>query len=134
LITLSLFFTAFFAATILPFSSEVALYGALQSGLDKEIALFAASLGNSLAIIFNYYLGYFLYEKTKEKLHKSKSGNKALSIGYKYGYWALLLSWLPIIGDPLTLVAGMVRLNFFYFFLITASLRVGRYIAIIYIS
>ncbi|MBU0632863.1 VTT domain-containing protein [bacterium] len=122
------------AATILPFSSEVALFTAVQSGLDKHTALLVASCGNILAIILNYYLGYFLYEKTKDKLLKSKSGKKALHVGHHYGYYALLLSWLPIIGDPLTLVAGMVRLNFFYFLLIAASLRVARYVVVLYFS
>ena len=134
MIAVALFFSSFLAATILPFSSEAALYGAVQGGLDKHTALFAASSGNILAIIFNYYLGYFLYEKTKEKLLKSKSGKKALHVGHNYGYYALTLSWLPIIGDPLTLVAGMVRLNFFYFLIIAGILRVTRYIVVLYFS
>lgn len=134
MIAFSLFITAFLAATILPFSSEVALFGAIQMGLDKETALFVASLGNILAIIFNYFLGYFLYEKTKAKLLKNKTTKKALHVGHNYGYLALLLSWLPIVGDPLTLVAGMVRLNFFYFLIIAGTLRIARYIAVLYFS
>ena len=134
MIAFSLFVTAFLSATILPFSSEVALFAAVQAGLDKHTALLVASLGNILAIIFNYYLGYFLYEKTKAKLLKNKTTKTALHVGHNYGYWALLLSWLPIIGDPLTLVAGMVRLNFFYFLIIAGSLRVARYIAVLYFS
>ncbi|MDD2358035.1 MAG: VTT domain-containing protein [Thiovulaceae bacterium] len=132
MIALSLFFSAFLAATILPFSSEVALFAAVEAGLDKHTALFAASVGNILAIIFNYYLGYFLYEKTKAKLLKNKTTKAVLHVGHNYGYWVLLLSWLPIIGDPLTLVAGMVRLNFFYFLVIAATFRVARYIVILY--
>ena len=77
MIAVSLFFTAFLAATILPFSSEVALFAAVEAGLDKETALIVASFGNILAIIFNYYLGYFLYEKTKDKLLNSKSGKNS---------------------------------------------------------
>ena len=134
MIAFSLFISAFLAATILPFSSEVALFGAVEAGLDKHTALLVASVGNILAIVFNYYLGYFLYEKTKEKLLKSKAGQKALHVGHNFGYIALLLSWLPIIGDPLTLVAGMVRLNFFYFLVIAGFLRVARYIAVLYFS
>lgn len=134
MIAFSLFLSAFLAATILPFSSEVALFTAVEAGLDKHTALLVASSGNILAVILNYYLGYFLYEKTKDRLLKSRSGKKAYHVGHTYGYYALLLSWLPIIGDPLTLVAGMVRLNFFYFLLITASLRVARYVAVLYFS
>lgn len=132
MIAFSLFISAFLAATILPFSSEVALFVAVENGLDKHTALLVASVGNILAIILNYYLGYVLYEKTKDKLLKSKSGKRAYHVGHNYGYYALLLSWLPIIGDPLTLVAGMVRLNFFYFLLIAASFRVARYIVVLY--
>ena len=134
MIALSLFLSAFLAATILPFSSEVALFTAVEAGLDKHTALLVASTGNILAVIFNYYLGYFLYEKTKEKLLKSRSGKKAYDLGHRYGYYALVLSWLPVIGDPITLVAGMARLNFFYFLLIAATLRVARYVAVLYFS
>ncbi|QOY52155.1 YqaA family protein [Candidatus Sulfurimonas baltica] len=91
------------------------------------IALVFASTGNILAIIVNYILGYFLYEKTHTKLNSSKIGAKAFLYGHKYGYYALLLSWLPIIGDPLTVVAGLVRLKFVWFVLIGGSLRVLRY-------
>ncbi len=87
----------------------------------------AASSGNVLAIILNYYLGYFLYEKTKVKLFHSSLGKKAFLWGHKYGYSALLLSWLPLIGDPLTIVAGLVRLNFVWFIVIAGILRVLRY-------
>ncbi|MFK5936789.1 MAG: VTT domain-containing protein [Sulfurimonas sp.] len=124
---LALFVTAFMAATILPFSSEAAFIVALKNDMSTLNAMIAASSGNVLAIIFNYYLGYFLYEKTKTKLLASKFGNKSYEYGHKYGYWALLLSWLPLIGDPLTLVAGLVRLKFVWFVLIAGSLRVVRY-------
>ena len=90
-------------------------------------ALFFASLGNILAIILNYFLGYLLYEKTHTKLENSKIGRSALKYGYKYGYGALFLSWLPVIGDPITLVAGMLRLNFFWFLLISGGFRFLRY-------
>lgn len=93
-------------------------------------ALVFASLGNILAIILNYALGYWLYEKTKDKLTHSKTGAKALSYGGKYGYFILPFTWLPVIGDPLTLVAGLLRLNVFIFVLVAGSLRVLRYYAL----
>ena len=95
--------------------------------MSKYTALFFASTGNILAICVNYFIGLFLYEKTKNKLHKSRVGKKSLLLGHKYGYYTLLLSWLPIIGDPLTLVAGVVGLRFTYFILIVGCLRIGRY-------
>ena len=127
---LALFVTAFLAATILPFSSEAVFIVALQNGMPHLNAMLAASSGNVLAIVFNYYLGYFLYEKTKTKLLASKLGKKSYTYGHKYGYWPLLLSWLPLIGDPLTLVAGLVRLEFVWFVLIAGTLRIARYYVI----
>ena len=124
---LALFLSAFLAATILPFSSEAAFFVALQNDMPIFNAMVSASSGNILAIILNYYLGYFLYEKTKSKLFLSKIGKNAFVYGHKYGYFALLLSWLPLIGDPLTLVSGLVRLKFIYFILIAGSLRIIRY-------
>jgi len=90
-------------------------------------AMLFASSGNILAIIVNYWLGYWLYDKTKMKLNKSKTGYKSLEYGHKYGYYALIFSWLPVIGDPLTLVAGVLRLKFVWFVLIAGSLRILRY-------
>ncbi len=124
---LALFVAAFLAATILPFSSEVAFITALTSGMDTSLAMLSASLGNVLAVIVNYLLGFWLYEKMHTKLESSKIGTKALYFGHRYGYVALPLTVLPIIGDPLTIVAGIARLNFMWFLLITALLRVGRY-------
>jgi len=124
---LALFVTAFLAATILPFSSEAAFIVALKTDMPTFNALVFASFGNILAIVLNYYLGYFLYEKTKTKLLKSKFGSKSYKYGHRYGYGALFLSWLPIIGDPLTIVAGLVRLKFIWFVIIAGSLRIARY-------
>jgi len=124
---LSLFLSAFLAATIFPFSSEVAFVAALANGMDFTTAMIAASSGNILAIVANYWFGYWLYEKTQEKLKTSKSGEWSLRYGAKYGYFILLFSWLPVIGDPLTLVAGVLRLNFVWFVVIAGGLRITRY-------
>ncbi len=96
-------------------------------------ALLSASMGNVLAIIVNYLLGYFLYEKMHASLEKTKVGVKSLYYGHKYGYGVLVFSFLPIIGDPLTIVAGLVRLKFIYFLMIAGSLRVFRYIVMAYL-
>ena len=124
---LALFVTAFLAATILPFSSEAAFILALQNDMPTLNAMIFTSSGNILAIILNYYLGYFLYEKTKAKLLTSKFGKTSYHYGHKYGYFTLFLSWLPLIGDPLTIVAGLLRLEFVWFVVIAGSLRVLRY-------
>lgn len=105
----------------------MAFIAALANDMPLINAMLAASSGNILAIVLNYWLGYWLYEKTKTKLQTSKMGNKSLAYGEKYGYFILLFSWLPLIGDPLTLVAGVLRLQFVWFVVIAGSLRVMRY-------
>jgi len=130
---LSLLFTAFLAATILPFSSEVALFGAIELGMDPSSALIYASIGNCLAVLLNYFLGYFLYTKMKDKILSSKIGKKAFDLSHKYGYAALILSPLPIIGDPITIASGLIRLNLYIFVFITFGLRILRYWLIIWV-
>lgn len=125
-----LFVVAFLAATILPFSSEVALVGALSASVPVGEALVAASVGNCLACGFNYGLGALFHTKTRSKLESSKSGRRALEWVEKYGAYALLASWLPIIGDPVTIAAGVARIPIARFLAIVAPLRVLRYIAI----
>ena len=93
-------------------------------------ALIIASSGNIAAIIVNYFIGFWLYEKSKSKLLSSKIGTVSYKHGRKYGYYALLLSWVPVIGDPLTVVAGVVRLKFVWFVIIAGGLRVARYYAL----
>lgn len=98
--------------------------------MPQLTALFFASFGNILAIILNYFLGFWLYDRTKDKLHTSKIGRKSLYFGHKYGFYTLLLSWVPIFGDPLTLVAGLLRIHFLWFVLIAGTLRFLRYYAL----
>ena len=124
---LALFLSAFLAATILPFSSEVAFIAALSSEMNPQSAIFFASCGNVLAITLNFWFGYWIYDKTKTKLNSTKIGTKSLDYGHKYGYSILLFSWLPIIGDPLTLVAGVLRLRFVWFVIVAGGLRILRY-------
>ena len=131
LLLLSLFVASFLAATLLPFSSEVVLVGAIEGGAKANEAFFVASFGNVLAIVLNYYLGYFLYEKTKAKLFRSKNGTRVYGFASRYGYFSLILSWLPVFGDPLTLVAGMLRLHFGVFLIVAGGLRIFRYYLVV---
>ncbi len=129
---LGLFLSAFFAATILPFSSEAALITAFELGMDADKVLVYASLGNCLAVSLNFFLGRLLYSAMKKKIKAYKNGRRALLLAHKYGYYSMAFSVLPIIGDPLTIAAGLIRLNFFWFALITFSLRIFRYWLILY--
>jgi len=105
----------------------VAFVAALKNDMLLLNAMIFASSGNVLAIILNYWLGYWLYEKTKTRLKRSKAGIKSLEYGHKHGYFILLFTWLPVIGDPLTLVAGVLRLKFVWFVIVAGALRIARY-------
>jgi membrane protein YqaA with SNARE-associated domain len=125
-----LFVVAFLAATILPFSSEVAFAGALAAKVPVGEALVFASVGNCLACLLNYGLGALFHERAGRKLQASRVGRKALDWSQRYGPIALLASWLPIVGDPLTIAAGVTRVRFGWFAAVVIPLRVLRYVAI----
>jgi membrane protein YqaA with SNARE-associated domain len=122
-----LFVWSFLSATVLPMSSEAALAVAIAGGIPEMEALIWASVGNCLACALNYYLGVFFEKKMHGKLVESRFGRKALDWMHRHGLWSLLLSWTPFLGDPLTVVAGIARVNFFWFAVIVFSLRILRY-------
>ena len=130
---LGLALTAFLAATILPFSSEAAVIAAVLAGWDPVLVLFWASLGNGLACLLNYGLGRLFSDWALRSLQKNRWGVRAQDWINRYGMVSMSLSWLPLIGDPLTIAAGLVRLNFWWFALIVVSLRIARYVAIIWV-
>jgi membrane protein YqaA with SNARE-associated domain len=127
-----LFIVSFLAATILPFSSEVALFTAVSVGLPANEALLWASTGNILACVFNYGIGYYSRAKADHSLKSSRWGRKAIELWNSYGVWSLLLNWAPLIGDPITILAGLGRTRFWVFLMMVALLRTGRYVLILY--
>ena len=128
-----LFISAFGAATLLPLQSEAVLIGLLLQNTHTVWVLIAvASLGNILGSCVNWYLGVQV-EKYKHKKWfpvSEQNMQKAQKTYQKYGYWSLLLSWVPIIGDPITLIAGLLRENFARFLLVVSIAKIGRYIFI----
>lgn len=122
---------AFVAATLVPVSSEAALVAALKLGLPPWQVLLSASIGNALGATFNYGLGLLLAPRVLGRLKSSRSGRRALYWTYRYGRWSLLGSWLPILGDPLCLAAGLVRVHFAFFALVGIGTRVLRYVVLI---
>ena len=126
-----LFLSAFAAATVLPLQSEAVLLALLAKGNHSTIALlFFASLGNILGACVNWYLGLKI-EHYKDKKWFPLSAQQMIraQLSYqKYGYWTLLLSWVPIIGDPITLIAGLLKENFARFLLLVSLAKVGRYL------
>lgn len=125
---------SFAAATLLPFSSEVALYSALQMGMPVGLAFVAASLGNAAGATFNYLLGGMAAERVERKLSASRTGEKALSMVHQWGPWSLLLSWTPILGDPLCLAAGLFRLPLWSFVVLGIGTRLLRYVLVLWVA
>jgi len=127
---IGLFFAAFGAATLLPLQSEAVLVGLLISDRYWIWALLAvATLGNVLGSLLNWWLGRGI-ERFRERRWFPVSP-RHLEIARKhyqrYGHWSLLLSWVPVIGDPLTLVAGVMREPLGRFLLIVSLAKGARY-------
>lgn len=129
----ALFISAFGAATLLPLQSEAVLLGLLVDGSYSAFTLIlVASIGNILGSCVNWYLGLKV-EKFKNKKWFPVSEDKliqAQSMYHKYGYWSLLLSWVPLIGDPITLVAGLMKENLVRFVVVVSAAKIGRYVFI----
>ena len=136
MIYLSLFFISFLAATILPFSSELTLAGLIStSNYDNLILLVVASFGNVLGSVFNWSLGFYSRNLSTKKWFPFKETQIERSSKWfsKFGKWSLLFAWLPIVGDPLTFVAGLLRVRFLDFIILVAIGKVSRYLIVFYL-
>jgi membrane protein YqaA with SNARE-associated domain len=125
-----LFASALLAATMFPAQSEMALAGLHIAGKYSEWALLVvATTGNVLGSVINWLLGRHLIHFKDRKWFpiKGRALNKANATYQKYGVWTLLLAWVPFIGDPLTLVAGIFRTNIWLFLLLATIGKAGRY-------
>ena len=135
MIYLSLFIISFLAATILPFSSELSLAGLIAtSSYDNLLLLIVASLGNILGSVVNWILGFYSRNLSKKRWFpfKDQQIEKSTSWFNRFGKWSLLFAWVPIIGDPLTVAAGLLRVKFVEFLTFVAIGKVGRYFLIYY--
>ena len=135
MIYLPLFAISFLAATILPFSSELTLAGLIAtSNYDNLLLLIVASFGNILGSVVNWALGSYSRNLTTKKWFpiKDKQIESSSKWFNKLGKWSLLFAWVPIIGDPLTLVAGLLRVKFLEFLILVMIGKVSRYIIIFY--
>lgn len=130
---LGLFLAAFGAATLLPMQSEAVLVGMLLSDRYVISTLLAVAIvGNVLGSVLNWVLGRCV-ERFRHKrwfpVSEAKLA-KAQQSYLRYGHWSLLLSWVPIIGDPLTVVAGIMREPFWRFLLIVTLAKGMRYLVL----
>lgn len=130
---LALFLAAFLAATIVPAQSEAVLVGLILA--DKQpllLLLLVATAGNVLGSVVNWLLGRFIehfrdrpwFPVSSDKLARAEAWYR------RFGVWSLLLSWVPIIGDPLTVVAGVLKTPFLTFLALVTLAKAGRYIVL----
>jgi len=132
---LSLFLTAFAAATLLPAYSEVLLGTLASQGYSLLWLWFWATLGNTLGSVVNGVIGRQVdrfknkrwFPVSELQLHKARNRFN------RYGQWSLLLGWLPIGGDALTLVGGIMRVPWLNFVILVGIGKGLRYAFVIWV-
>lgn len=129
-----LFIAAFLAATILPLSSEIVLSALLLNGLSPITLVVIATTGNVLGSLTNYALGYWAsLVAVKKWLRMSEEDFvRAEQRFVKYGLFSLCFAWVPIVGDPLTVIAGVLRVRLQWFLILVTTGKLLRYVAISY--
>jgi len=128
----ALFVASFLAATLLPGGSEAVLFGVLR--LDAENfwpALGIATLGNTLGGLSSYLVGRLIpWRPAAADAHKERWRTRALAWTSRFGPVAMLASWVPLIGDPLCVAAGCLRLDWRRVTLYMAAGKFARYFAV----
>ncbi|MGO8083060.1 YqaA family protein [Rhizobium leguminosarum] len=128
-----LFFAAFGAATILPMQSEPVLVGLLLAGkFSTLLLLLVASIGNTLGSVLNWFLGRGIERFRDRKWFpvSDKALDRSTRWYQRYGKWSLLLSWMPVFGDGLTVIAGVLREPLLTFTILVFVAKAGRYLVL----
>ena len=133
---LALFASAFLAATILPFYSEIVLFKLLRDGGDPALLVAVATLGNTLGAVVNWGLGRYLlhFRERRWFYFNERQIESAQNWFRRYGFWSLLLAWMPIGGDALTLIAGIMRVRLWLFLLLVGCGKGLRYLSVVYLD
>jgi membrane protein YqaA with SNARE-associated domain len=132
-----LFLTALFAATLLPLQSEATLVALAYTGDYSIVALIAvASIGNTLGSVINWLLGRGIERFRDRKWFPIKAAalDRAQRWYQRYGKWSLLLSWAPVIGDPLTIIAGVLRERLPIFVLLVGLAKTARFVVVVAVA
>ncbi|MCG8637792.1 MAG: DedA family protein [Desulfobacterales bacterium] len=127
-----MFLSSFLAATVLPLSSEVVLGLLLAGGYGSGPVVAVATTGNVLGSVVNYWMGLAGSRWLTRKFSRVSAREiaRARERFQSWGTASLLLAWVPVVGDPLTVVAGMLRINLFDFILLVTIGKLGRYLVI----
>ncbi len=126
---LGLFVGAFLAATLLPAYSELMFASLLAAGHDPLALWVWATAGNTLGSALNWLLGRYLLHFQDRRWFPFRQDNLGVAQRWfqKYGVWSLLMAWAPVGGDALTFLAGMMRVRFDVFFVLTLLGKGARY-------
>ena len=125
-----LFAASFLAATVLPFQSEVMLVGLILDGdLPWWGLLAVATVGNALGTVINWLVGrFFIRFRGRRWFPVGPEAYARVERWFtRWGVWSLLFSWLPVIGDPLTMIAGAMRVNLALFLILVLAGKFVRY-------
>jgi membrane protein YqaA with SNARE-associated domain len=134
MIYLVLFISALISATLFPLGSEALLIYDIKQGYNLYFLIFVATLGNSFGAVINYFLGLKGEEYlVKKNFIKEKYIIKSKYYFDKYGGFSLLFSWLPIIGDPITFIAGTLKYEFKRFLILVVIAKFSRYLFLAWI-
>ena len=135
MIYLSLFLSGFIAATLFPASSEVLLLVLQQQGYLPWLLWLTVTTGNTLGSCVNWYLGRELlrFQHKRWFPFNALQLQRAQQHFQRYGIWTLLLAWLPVVGDPLTLIAGVLRVRFMPFLLLVTVGKGARYAILLWL-
>ncbi|TFH74672.1 DedA family protein [Gammaproteobacteria bacterium LSUCC0112] len=136
MIYLSLMLTGFLAATLIPASSEALLLLLFQQGYTPLLLWLAATTGNTLGSCVNWFLGREIVKFRDRHWFPVTTGQlyRAELQFNRYGVWSLLLAWLPIVGDPLTFIAGVLRVRFWLFLFLVATGKSLRYAVLVFLA
>ncbi len=131
-----LFLSAFLAATLLPFYSEIVLVTLLIEGKSQFALWLSATTGNTLGAAVNWALGRYLLHFQERKWFPFKAENldKSQQWFQRYGSWSLLLAWLPVGGDALTFIAGIMRVRLWVLLVLCGIGKGARYAVVIWLT
>lgn len=132
----TLFFVSFAAATLLPAQSEALVAGLIASNrYNLLLILLIATAGNTIGAVVNWGLGRFVESFRDRRWFPvpATTLDRAERWYRRWGLWSLLLSWAPIVGDALTVVAGMLRVNLLIFVALVVIAKGGRYLVLAYV-
>lgn len=133
---LALFLLSFLASTLVPLGSEWLLVALLVNGHDPVSTVAVATAGNTLGACATFWIGSyggpFLIGRVLRISDEARQ--RAERLYGRYGSWSLLFSWVPVVGDPLCLIGGILRVRFVKFTLLVISGKLARYALVGFIT